>query len=553
MTTSRTLPAAVLALALTLAACSSDGDDPATSPGATKFGPTAWSAVDPGSVKAGRTLRLAIDRVPANFNDRVDAGAGVEVKPNEATRGNAVKIRADGSWQVDKNYAESVKIVDKDPQTIEVRLNPRAVWQDGKPIVAADMIAWWKALNGSDAAYNVMSTAGFEEIKSVKQVKDRFTYRVVFADKFADWPAYIYPELPASVTSSAKAFNQGFAKKAVPSNGPFVISKIEKSVITATPNKRWWGAKPKLDKIAYKVVSPSKQAPEFAADNLDAIDIGQDKASYDVARGRDDSVVQRSGGLTWNHLTFNASKGPLKDVKVRRAIAHAIDRTAMSSQVNKPLGVRAEAQGSMIFMPGQRGYQDNATRTIGYDTAKAESQLLSAGYAKDATGKFVKQGKPLTLTLTVPSDTPPNVTRAREIQAYLEKVGITVKLDTVPVSRYFEDYVIPLNFEMVTFSRNGGPFPVADEQALFDPVDSGQNFTGITSPKLGSLWDKANRELDPTKHLVKANDIDRALFDYVPIVPIAANPTVYVVAKGLVNYGASQFEHPDFTRVGFRK
>ena len=553
MTPSRTLVTFALALALPLAACSS-GDDP-DSPKEPKstFGPTSWDSASPKSVKAGGTLKLAIDALPPNFNDRVDTGSDAEVAPNQPTRGSAVEINSDGSWQVDKDYANSVELVDKDPQTVEVKLNERAVWQDGKPIVAADMIAWWKALNGSDDNYNVRDSSGFEDIKSVKQGKDRFSYTVTFDDKNAEWPAYIYPQLPASVTSSAKAFNQGYATKAVPGNGPFVISKIENNRITATRNKRWWGDKPRLNKIVYRVVSPSKVAAEFAAGKLDAIDIGQDKASYDMALKRENARAQRSGGLSWTHLTFNGAKGPLKDVRLRRAIAHAIDRKAMSSQVNKPLGAPAEAQGSMIYLPGQKGYKDNATPSIGYDTGKAEALLKSAGYTKSAAGLAEKDGKPLTLTITVPSETPPNARRAQQIQADLKKVGITVKLDTVPVSRYFEDYIVPLNFEMATFSWKGGPFSVASRQSLFDPVDSGQNFTGITSPKLKDLWDEANSELDPDKHIQLANDIDRTLYDYVPLLPIAPVPKVYVVAEGLVNYGASQFQDPDFTAVGFRK
>ena len=106
------------------------------------------------------------------------------------------------------------------------------------------------------------------------------------------------------------------------------------------------------------------------------------------------------------------------------------------------------------------------------DPGEAEALLESAGYEKDADGKFVKDGKPLMLTLTVPSKTPANASRARAIQAQLKKVGITVKLDTVPTDRYFDDYVVPLNFEMATFSWQGTPFPVASRQALFNPGTS---------------------------------------------------------------------------------
>ena len=88
---------------------------------------------------------------------------------------------------------------------------------------------------------------------------------------------------------------------------------------------------------------------------------------------------------------------------------------------------------------------------------------------------------------------------------------------------------------------------------MFNPIDSGQNFTGITDDKLAGLWATANAELDPTKQAALANAIDKQLNSYVRLVTIALTPEIFGVAKDLVNYGARQFEYPDYTKVGFRK
>lgn len=550
------LTAIVLSLALPLSACSSDSppDEDGNAKSA-NLKPTAWSFASGNEVKTGGTLRLATTTMPTNFNDRVGLGDQVDPELIAPTRGNAVVIKADGTWSVDRNYAESVKLVDRDPQVVEVKLNPKAVWQDGSPIEAKDMIAWWKALNGSNKKFDVNDSTGFQDIKSVKEGANRFTYQVTFAKKNADWPTLVYPELPAAVTSSDKAFNKGYAKKAVPSNGPYVISKIDGNgrVITEIPNPKWWGGKPKLAKITWRVIDKSAQAQAFANKEIDAVSVGQDKASYDIARTRADSSVQRANGLTWTHLTFNGTRGPLKDVKVRRAIAHAIDREDMSSVANTPVGAPPVTQGSMIYVPGQKGYEDAATPQIGFDLKKSTALLKEAGYSRGSGGLQTKDGKPLTLSIAVPSDTPTNARRAQLIQRHLKKVGITVKLDTVSADRYFDDFIVPLNFDMATFNWEGEPFPVSAKQQLFHPIDSGQNFTGITSPKLAGLWKKADAELDPARQTSLAKDIDKELFSYVPIVPIAQVPTIFVVAKGVVNYGAAQFEHPDYTKVGYEK
>lgn len=546
-----------LSLALPLSACSSDKSPRDEKSKATSLKSTAWRHVSANEVKAGGTLRLAIDQLPTNFNDEVRAGADVPSDRAELapTRGSAIRILADGTWKVDKDYADSVELVSEDPQIVEVKLNKKAVWSDGAPIVANDMIAWWKAMNGSNKDFDVNSSVGVEAIESVKQGEGAFSYTVTFDRKIAEWPAYVYPKLPSSVTATAKAFNKGYVKKAVPSNGPFVISNIDQNaqVITQTPNPLWWGDKPKLDKVIFRVVDPAARAQAFANKELDAVSIGQDKASYDTAKKRADVEIQRSNGLTWTHLTFNGTRGPLKDVKVRQAIGHAINREAMSAAANTPVGAPAITQGSMIYMPGQKGYEDQATPAIGFDIAKSEALLKEAGYTKDANGRQAKDGEPLTLSITVPADTPTNAQRAQLIQGYLKKVGVTIKLETVPSAKYFNDYVIPLNFDMVTFSWQGTESPVSTTQPLFNPIDSGQNFTGITDDKLAGLWTAANAELDPTKQTALANAIDKELYSYVPLITIAPTPEIFVVAKGLVNYGARQFEYPDYTKVGFKK
>ncbi|MEO6471080.1 MAG: ABC transporter family substrate-binding protein [Aeromicrobium sp.] len=557
MKTRRTAAVALAAaLALTVSGCAKGNTSSDNSDNGATLPTTAWDSAKYADVKQGGTLTLAISQLPDNYNNwQVNGGLQDTFDLQVPTMGGGVTTKSDGSWAIDKNYATSIKLTKQDPETIEVKLNKKGVWSDGKPIVAQDMINYWKSSNGTNKAFEAVSTGGFQDIGSVTQGADEYSYTVVFKKKNADWPNYVYPALPSLVTKEPKVFNKAYAKKMFPSAGPYVISKIDQNaqVITETPNPKWWGDKPKLDKIIFRVVDQSAQAQAFANKEIDAVSIGQDKASYDTAKKRADVQIQRAGGLTWTHLTFNGTRGPLKDVKVRRAIAHAINREGMSAAANKPVGAPAVTQGSMIYMPGQKGYKDAATPAIGFDLKKSEALLKKAGYKKDSNGLQTKGGKKLTLNVVVPSDTPTNAQRAQLIQGYLKKVGITVKLDTVPTAKYFNDYVIPLNFDMVTFSWQGTAFPVSTTQSLFNPIDSGQNFTGITSPKLADLWNKANAELDLAKQIALANDIDKELYSYVPLVTIAPTPTIFGVAKGLVNYGSAQFEYPDYTKVGFKK
>ncbi len=543
------------AAAMLFAGCAAGNTAPSASGSPAAALPTVdWDAADAADVQDGGTLNLAVGALPANYNNSEIDGNDVDTNTIlAATSGGPLRITTEGASEVNPDYASSVELVSDDPQVVEIKLNPKAVWEDGTPITVADYEATWKALNGSNEAYQVVSTTGWDQIASVEQGTDEFDVKVTFSSVFADWQSLFGGVLPAAIASDPTVFNTGYVDKAVPSSGPFVISKIDQTgqVITLTPNPVWWGAKPKLDTILFKVVSQAQQGSSFANKEIDALSISANADLYATAKARDDAELQATNGLTWTHVTMNAKEGPLSDVNVRKAVASVVNREQISSAANTPVGVPAVTQGDYIFMNGQKGYQDKA---LPHDTAAAEGFMKDAGYTKDGDS-WTKDGEALKLTITVPADTATNIQRSEQVQADLGDFGIPVELTTVPVAQYFSDYVIPGNFEMVSFSWQGTPFPISSSEALFYPLDSGQNFTGTTDDKLGDLWTKANAELDPDKRIEIANQINEEIWSYVPMFPIAPLPNVWAVKQGLVNYGAAMFGYSpvDWTIVGWKK
>ena len=544
------------AAAMLFAGCAAGNTAPSESNSPSAALPTVdWDAADAGDVQDGGTLTLAVGALPVNYNNSEIDGNDVDTNTIlAATQGGPLRITTEGASEVNPDYASSVELVSDDPQVVEIKLNPKAVWEDGTPITVADYEATWKALNGSNEAYQVVSTTGWDQIGSVEQGTDEFDVKVTFSSTFADWQSLFGGTvLPAAIANDPTAFNTGFTEKAMPSYGPYAISKIDQTgqVITLTPNPVWWGAKPKLDTILFKVVSQAQQGSSFANKEIDALSISANADLYATAKARDDAELQATNGLTWTHVTMNAKEGPLSDVNVRKAVASVVNREQISSAANTAVGVPAVTQGDYIFMNGQKGYQDKA---LPHDTAAAEGFMKDAGYTKDGDS-WTKDGEALKLTITVPADTATNIQRSEQVQADLGDFGIPVELTTVPAAQYFSDYVIPGNFEMVSFSWQGTPFPISSAEAIFYPLDSGQNFTGTTDEKLGDLWTKANAELDPAKRIEIANQINEEIWSYVPMFPIAPLPNVWAVKQGLVNYGAAMFGYSpvDWTIVGWKK
>lgn len=543
------------ATAMLFAGCAAGNTAPSSTDSPAAALPTVdWDAAGAGDVQDGGTLTLAVSALPVNYNNSQIDGNDVDTNTLlSPTQGGPLRITTDGGTEVNPDYASSVELTSEDPQVVEIKLNPKAVWEDGTPITVADYEATWKALNGTNEAYQVVSTTGWDQIGSVEQGSDEFDVKVTFSSVFADWQSLFGGVLPASVASDPEVFNTGFTAKAMPSSGPYVISNIDATgqVVTLTPNPVWWGEKPKLDTILFKAVSQAQQGSSFANKEIDALYISANADLYATAKSRDDAEIQATNGLTWTHVTMNAKSGPLSDVNVRKAVASVVNREQIAAAANTPVGVPAVTQGDYIFMNGQKGYQDKA---LPRDTAAAEGFLKDAGYTKEGDS-WTKDGEALKLTITVPADTTTNIQRSEQVQADLGDFGIPVELTTVPVAQYFSDYVIPGNFEMVSFSWQGTPFPISSREALFYPLDSGQNFTGTTDEKLGDLWTQANSELDPDKRIEIANEINETIWSYVPMFPIAPLPNVWAVEQGLVNYGAAMFGYSpvDWTIVGWKK
>ncbi|WP_458042097.1 MULTISPECIES: ABC transporter family substrate-binding protein [Bacteria] len=549
------LSGAVATLSLTLTGCIGGGtilpsDGPTPPPPPSELPATAWTRADAASVSEGGDLHLAVTSFPLTFNTYLASGIEADTRSIVApTTGGPLIIDEYGVAELDEDYASSVEVTSRDPLVVEIELNPSAVWEDGTPITVADYEATWRALNGVDDTYRPASTVGYEDIASVQAGADEFDVLVTFSRPFVDWESLLTGVVKESIASDPAVFNEGFDAIGMPSSGPFVFTEIDSDaqVVILERNPLWWGETPKLDRILFKAVSQDQQGSSFANGEVDALYISSNADLYETAQTVDGADIQATNGLTWTHVTMNAKEGPLSDVNVRKAVASIVNREQISAAANTPVGVPAVTQGDYIFMAGQEGYEDAA---LPYDTEAGAAFLEEAGYSKDGDS-WVKDGEPLELSVTVPADTATNIQRAEQVQADLGEFGIPVELVSVPVAGYFSDYVIPGDFEMVSFSWVGTAFPISSSEPLFYPLDSEQNFTATTDEALGDLWDQANAELDPEARIEIANEINETIWGYVPMFPIAPLPNVWAVQDGLVNYGATQFETIDWTLVGW--
>ncbi|MEV5375350.1 ABC transporter family substrate-binding protein [Streptomyces nondiastaticus] len=357
-------------------------------------------------VADGGTLTWAVDALPSTLNAfQTDADAATQRVAGAVL---PALFTTDGRGRPQRNpdYLRSAEVVQREPhQVVVYKLNPKAVWSNGKPLAAADFEAQWKALRGKDSAYWAAHNTGYDRIDHVERGADDHEVKVTFARSCADWPALFTPLYPRAVTGSADDFNDGARNDLKFSAGPFrVADRDEKQgTLTLARSPKWWGEPAKLDQLVLRALPRTERAAALAAGKLDLADVGaadagriaaankpakQDKGDKPPAaaaarpaalRG---IVVRKSLEPAYTQLALNGASGPLADERVRRAVARAIDRRAIAKSVLGPLGLPADPLGSHLFLSGQEGYEDNSDAIGGPDPKAAQALLAEAGWKR---------------------------------------------------------------------------------------------------------------------------------------------------------------------------
>ncbi|GAA2072521.1 ABC transporter family substrate-binding protein [Aeromicrobium halocynthiae] len=521
------LAAAGLALVL-LGGCGLFGGGSPDEPGGSDEKPTnplvGWSPVDPAELSEGGVLRVGIDVLPSSFNPAVAAEGALPGRSGldrllAPTTGSAVRLGEDGGWEVDPAYAESVEVTGDDPLEVRVELQPDAVWQDGSPITSVDMSAWVEA---------VAQDEGWDDVETVEADGD-LAYTVRFERVRSDWPLFVYPRLPADISTDAERFADGFAEEPVPSNGPFAITDIdlETGTVTQEPNPRWWGPRPVLDQIVWRLATPEVQAEAFAADELDVAEVVPSSGT-----DLDADLLRTATGSRWTHLTLNAGgSGPLADDSVRRAVVQALDREALAEAGVADLDVPPLVAESVFTVPGQQGHVD-ASDALPAPDADAAREVLS-----DVTLRFPVPAGEVTEA------------RAEAVADQLREAGATVEVRPVAPEDFVEQVLVPRDFDLLTFSYDAAILGVAPMESRLRPAGSVDNVTGVAAGS-AEVWEAARVALDPDDRAEAVAALDAQVLEPLVLVPLTVPPEVLALRDGVANYGPSTFLRPDWTRVG---
>ena len=236
---------------------------------------------------------------------------------------------------------------------------------------------------------------------------------------------------------------EGFAKRPI-GTGPFMFAEyVPQQYAKVVANPTYFRGKPKLTEILYRFIpSDSSRDLAFQAGEVDMILGRQEQAWVDRMTATPGIKVVPMGPAEMSMIHLNMSQPPLDDIRVRQAVAHAIDRNAIWQFRGKNISRPAVS----VVPAGYLGTDEKAA-LLPFDLAKAKQLLAVAGHPNGVTIKAINTTLPSMLSFT------------EAVQAQLRKAGITLEIQPVEHATFHQQIRQDLS-QFVHFQA--ARFPVAD-------------------------------------------------------------------------------------------
>lgn len=277
-------------------------------------------------------------------------------------------------------------------------------------------------------------------------------------------------------------------------SGPFTVASYTAGdSIKLVRNDSYWGTKPKLDGVTFTFVKD----PTVALQNLRGGEVqwtdNLPPQQVPALREDDELVVRSVPSSDYWYLALNQSREPYDNVEVRRAVAFALDRAAITKAAKFGL-----ATVNQTAIPEDSAfYYDYAPYQR--DPARAKQLLATAGVTD------------LTMDLMVTNEYPETVTAAQVIAAQLKDVGITVTIRTLDFAQWLDEQGKG-NFDSFMLGWLGNIDP--DEFYYAQHHSQGTfNFHGYRNPAVDSLLDQARTETDQAARKRQYEQVAKRIVD----------------------------------------
>jgi peptide/nickel transport system substrate-binding protein len=474
------------------------------------------------------TLVMIIESSPTNLDPRVGIDAQSE-RLGELLF-DALLTR-DNHLDVQPGLAERWEI--PDPLTYVFHLHHGVTFHDGRPLTSRD-VKW---------TFDSMLEG---KIRSTKTATYRFVDRINAPDDFTvvfhlkEPNATLLWNLSEGASGVVPYGSLDEITRNPVGSGPFkfISAEQDKEVIIAR-NDNYWGTKARLARVRFIVVpDATTRALELRKGSADA-EINALTSDTIVALEREPNLqIERAPGTVLSYLAFNLRDPTLRDVRVRQAIAYAIDRAPLLQYI-----WRGFAQPASSILPVQSWAYDADVPSYPHNPEKARELLDAAGYTAHDGVRF---------HLTMKTSTEESTRLlAAVLQQQLRDVGIALDIRTFEFATFFAD-VTSGAFQLYSLRWIGGNedpdiFEYSFHSNRFPPKGANRGF--YSNPRIDALIDDARHETEQNARKRRYAEVQEILAQEEPYINLWYFDNVLVHTRRARNLTLNPSGNYDFLKT----
>ena len=405
-----------------------------------------------------------------------------------------------------------------DPTTWVATLRQGVRFHDGHELTSADVVYTFRSL--LDPTLLSPRKGAYRMVQAI-DARDRYTVVFTLKEPFGSFPAQlVLPIVPDGAGPAFRAHPIG--------TGPYrFVKHVVDDRVELAPFADYFDSRPANDGLVLRVV------PDDIMRGLElrkgTIDVVINDLAPDIVHqlGQDPRLqLIQSPGTDYQYIGVNLRDPILRDVRVRQAIAYAIDRDAIIKYLRRGLAIPASG-----LLPPMSWAFEPAVTTYAYDPARARALLDDAGHPPVDGVRF-------RLTLKV-SNVEFNRLQSSVIQQNLRDVGIALDIRMFEFATFYGD-VLKGNFQLFTLQWVGGAVADPDilrrvfHSAQVPPVGFNRGF--FRDARMDSLLEQAAAQDDVRLARATYNEVQRQAAREVPYISLWCKTNVVVAQRSLTGF-----------------
>lgn len=528
---------------------------------------TALLGVPPASAQsqpaAGRdTVVIGTSVEPASLNPLFDA-------PTPTALNSIVPVlftndvQSDATWQPFPQGVEYLPSVtdgtwklDGEKMTLLWKLRPRN-WHDGRPVTCADYVFTLRVARDNRVAPSGIRVAPTNRIDNLSCPKGDSGLEVAVAwkERYAHanltmidlpfrMPRHLVEPFYRANPSALATAPYGNDPKLFIGDGPYRLVEWQKGAsltVEAVADHPIFGT-PKIKRITWRFMPRDAFVSSMlsgAIDVISTVDMRLVQAVEVQRQAKDWVKVFFDPALIWEHIDFNLDNPLLQDVRVRRAIAHGINRTQIAQLI-----FQGKQPVSHTYLPPRHpGYTDAVQKYL-YDPARARALLQQAGFSPGPDGIMRNAaGQRLSLEINTTAGSPVREQMQQIIQEQLRQVGIEITILNFPTRVFFAELFDRRKFKaLLLYSWIWTPRSDCDFVYTSGDIPSeangwrGRNLPGYRNIEMDRVCKAASREIQEAERKKLLNESARIFSRDLPALPLFFRVQVAAVKAGLQNF-----------------